>query len=109
VHCLTKCFKKHISTKIAELTPCTVCHGLYEFKPFSHTCEASSSDQKFTNYFDQALYSLDWECLSKDFISENISNPHFKRLVFSFNFFNILDVKSLYTDVKAMFLAEPTN
>lgn len=107
MHGLTKCFKKHISAKISELSPCTACHGIYEFKPFSHTCEASSPEEKFINYFDKALYFLDWELLSKDFVSENISCPHFKRLVLSLNFFELLDVKNLFADVKAMYIEEP--
>lgn len=106
VHCLTKCFKNCISTKIAELSPSTVCHGLYEFKPFSHTCETLSSEQKFTNFFDQALLKIDWQLFANEFIRVNLSNPHFKRLVFSYNFFDYLNVQNMYADVKTMFLAD---
>ncbi|XP_035205342.1 uncharacterized protein LOC118180349, partial [Stegodyphus dumicola] len=102
---LCKCIEKFISNKITEHFVCFGCQVGYN-NQLGHECLSTSRAQKCENYFDQALFTVNWTDIAKDFILQNKSNINFSNLIVTDDFFDVINVNDVLTNVQSLYVGE---
>jgi hypothetical protein len=106
---LVKILKKHVTAKIYELFPCRRCEDPDEISFAQHDCVNTDPKDNFSYCFPTALYKLDWEEVSREFVRENVDNCHFTNLIFVFDFFLNLNVGDVFKAVENLYIDQEGN
>lgn len=99
---LKECLRVSISIKISELINCFGCRESH-LADFMHDCKVFSREQKWEQYFELALYSIDMNSLARDILQKNL-NIDFNRILYEQDFFDSLIVSELFTSIQKLYV-----
>ena len=101
---LRKCLTVSLTLKIAELLKCFGCREFYDAK-FMHDCYTISRSEKWSENFDQALFSIDMRDIAKDIVKKNLTLD-FDLVLGQQEFFDAIDVKKLFESIQQTYVGE---
>lgn len=81
---------------------CGDCKNGLIFHNGSHECESLTKSRKFDMFFDEVLYSVNWEVLAREFVALNVNGPYFKWIVC--DLFNVINGKNLFENFVEFYL-----
>lgn len=101
---LSRCLKLLICAKIHELIDCYGCiHN--SLTQNDHSC-IGSLESRCDEYFDMALYSLNYIDLAQQFLTDNVHHAYFRNLILFHDFFLSLNVPELLKSVRYLYVNE---
>lgn len=107
IESLGQCLCVFITLKITELINCFGCRENYQAN-FMHDCTLLSREQKFEQYFDRALFLLNWNDLAKDILQKNL-NIDYDYVLYQQEFFDAIDADGLFKSIKKMYITVDSN
>ena len=101
---LCKCLCVSITLKITELTKCFGCHDFFD-EDFMHDCISTTRSEKWSAFFEQALYLIDMKDVASDVVKKNL-NLDFNYVLGQLEYFDALDVEGFFKSVEKMYIGE---
>lgn len=101
---LSKCLCVTLTLRITELTKCSGCRDFSDAN-FMHDCIATTSAEKWSTFFDQALYSINMKDVAKDIVHKNL-HIDFNYVLGQEEFFDALHVEGLFKSIEKMYIGE---
>lgn len=101
---LSKCLAEAMTIKITELINCFGCRESYQAS-FMHDCCTKSRTEKWLEYADLALYSINLRDVASDIIQKNL-NIDFKYVLGQAEFFDSLIIPKIWESVQKIYVGE---